>query len=238
MTRWMKQVALAALIVLPAITNAPQVLAQGATTQNATAQNNATQVDAEGFRPLFNGKDMTGWGNKGNGPRIEEGGVIYLDKGAGDIWTNEQFGNFVLDLEFKTSKNSNSGVFIRNPKPGDWYAGIEIQVFDSFGKDKPGVHDAASVYDVLAPTKNTVKAPGEWNRMQITAAGPKLMVSLNDEPVVDMDLDRWTEAGKNPDGSKNKFKKAYKDMPRIGHIELQDHGQPIWYRNIRIKEIK
>jgi hypothetical protein len=220
-----------AFVVLPAITALPSG-AQDVTTPMATKT-----VDAQGFQLLFNGKDMTGWGNKGKGATIEEGGVIFLDK-SGDIWTTEQFGNFVLDLEFKTAKNSNSGVFIRNTKPGDWYGGIEVQVLDSWGKDKPGTHDAGAIYDVLAPTKNMVKAPGEWNHMQITAAGSKLIVSLNGEPVVDMDLDRWTQAGKNPDGSNNKFKTAYKDMPRIGHIELQDHGQPIWYRNIRIKEIK
>jgi hypothetical protein len=195
------------------------------------------EADAEGFRPLFTDKGMAAWGWNKKGPKIENGEML-LGQGSGDIWTQEQFGDFVLDLEFKTSPGSNSGVFIRNPKPGDWYGGIEIQVLDSFGNQNPGKHDVGSVYDVLAPSKNTVKAPGEWNRMIITCKGPIIQVALNGEQVIDMNLDLWTEAGKNPDGTPNKFKTAYKDMPRKGVVELQDHGQDITFRNIRIKELK
>lgn len=193
--------------------------------------------DEEGFRPLFTTKGMAAWGWNKKGPKIENGEML-LGQGSGDVWTEEQFGDFILDLEFKTSPGSNSGVFIRNPKPGDWYGGIEIQVLDSFGKENPGKHDVASVYDVLAPSKNTVKAPGEWNRMTITCKGPSIKIALNGEQVIDMNLDLWTEAGKNPDGTPNKFKTAYKDMPRKGVVELQDHGQDIAFRNVRIKELK
>ena len=197
----------------------------------------APATDAEGFRPLFTDKAIAAWSWNKKGPKIENGEML-LGQGSGDVWTEEQFGDFVLDLEFKNSPGSNSGVFIRNPKPGDWYGGIEIQVLDSFGNQNPGKHDVGSVYDVLAPSKNTVKAPGEWNRMMITCKGPSLKVAVNGEQVVDMNLDLWTEAGKNPDGTPNKFKTAYKDMPRRGVVELQDHGQDIAFRNIRIKELK
>ena len=60
---------------------------------------------------------------------------------------------------------------------------------------------------------------------------------LNGETVVDADLDRWTEPQKNPDGSKNKFPRAMKDFARSGYIGLQDHGRPVWYRNVRIKSL-
>lgn len=208
------------------------VLGIGSLSQAQTAP-----VDAEGFRPLFTDKAMAAWGWNKKGPKIENGEML-LGQGSGDVWTQEEFGDFVLDLEFKNSAGSNSGVFIRNPKPGDWYGGIEIQVLDSFGKENPGKHDVGAVYDVVAPSKNTVKAPGEWNRMTITCKGPSLKVALNGEQVIDMNLDLWTEAGKNPDGSANKFKTAYKDMPRKGVVELQDHGQDIAFRNVRIKEVK
>ena len=69
--------------------------------------------------------------------------------------------DYIFDLEFKTSKDSNSGVFIRNPKPGDWYAGIEIQILDSFGKNPPDKHDAAALYDVLVAKVDRDKATGE-----------------------------------------------------------------------------
>jgi hypothetical protein len=81
---------------------------------------------------------------------------------------------------------------------------------------------------------NAVKAPGEWNRYTITARGNMITVVLNGERIIEMDLNRWTEAHKNPDGTPNKFNTAYKDMPRAGHIGLQYHGHPVQYRNLRI----
>jgi hypothetical protein len=82
-----------------------------------------------------------------------------------------------------------------------------------------------------------VKKPGEWNHCTITCKANKIYVVLNDEQIIDMDLNLWTEAHKNPDGTPNKFNTAYKDMPRVGRIGLQDHGDPVWYRNIKIKTL-
>jgi len=203
-------------------------------TQGPAGAGHATQGD--GWEPLFNGQDLTGWVcNPGSWEA--EGGVL-TRKGGGDIWTEQRFGDFVLDLEFKLDKETNSGVFIRTGSIKEWlHTAIEVQVLDSHGKDKPDLHDCGAIYDCLAPSKNAVKPAGEWNRYVITCRGPKIEVVLNGQPIIDMDLDRWTEAHKNPDGTPNKFNTAYKDMPREGHIGLQDHGKPIWYRNIRIKRL-
>ena len=73
---------------------------------------------------------------------------------------------------------------------------------------------------------------------QITCSGSRIQVVLNGEPVVDLDLDQWNEAGKNPNGTKNKFPVALKHFARRGHLGFQDHGQPVWYRNVRIKELE
>jgi hypothetical protein len=94
-----------------------------------------------------------------------------------------------------------------------------------------------SVYDLVAPTKENAKK-GDWNRLKITAVGSKLTVETNGERVAEMDLDRWTQRNKNPDGSLNKFKTALKDFKREGHIGLQDHGATVMYRNIKIRELK
>jgi hypothetical protein len=188
-------------------------------------------------KELFNGKDLSGWQNAGGGAPgvgwvIEDGAMVRKDK-AGDLWTKDRFGNFVLDLEFNTQ--GNSGVFIRTDKPRDnVQTGIELQVI---GPSKtPSKHSCGAVYDALAPTKDMVKA-GEWNRMVVTADGGKLSVVLNGEKIIAMDLDQWKDAGKNPDGTPNKFRTALKDFKREGHIGLQDHGAEVRYRNIKVQAL-
>ena len=197
------------------------------------------QPAVAGTKVLFDGANLNNWGTKPDSTVKVEDGAIHITKGSGDVWSKDQYGDFVLDLEYKVSPGANSGVFIRNPTPGDWYAGQEIQVLDSFGHNIPDVHDAGANYDVMAPSKNMARKAGEWNQMRITAKGQNVQVELNGERVLDQNLDLWTQAGKNPDGSGNKFKAAYKDMPKVGHIELQEHdGAEVWYRNIKIRELK
>ena len=186
------------------------------------------------FKSLFNGKDFTGWKGKEGGWVIQDGAMAW-QKGCGDIWTEQKFGDFVLDLEFKIAKGTNSGIFIRTGNPKDnVQTGIEIQVYDSAGQ-KPNKNSSGAVYDCLAPSETADKPAGEWNHIVITAKGSKLQIVMNDKQIIDMDLDKWTEPGKNPDGSKNKYKNAFKDFPREGYIGLQDHGGAIWYRNVKIK---
>ncbi len=196
-----------------------------------------TQPDEAGFRPLFNGKDLAGWTLKEGSWVVEEGGVL-ARRGGGNVWTAEQFDDFVLDLEFKIVKGSNSGVFFRTGNTRDEVqTGIELQVYDTVGK-APTRNSCGAVYDCVAPSRNVEKPVGEWNRVVLTCRGPKITVVMNGEPIIDMDLDRWTQARRNPDGTPNKFRTAYKDMPRRGFIGFQDHGNAVWYRNIRIKVVE
>ena len=83
-----------------------------------------------------------------------------------------------------------------------------------------------------------IKPPGEWNRAVITCRDNMITIELNGEKVCVMDVDQWTVAGQNPDGTKNKYSIAYKEMPRIGHIGLQDHGSRVWFRNIKLRPLK
>jgi hypothetical protein len=192
--------------------------------------------DKAGFKPLFNGKDLSGWMNRagkepGAGWKVENG-VLTRKSRAGDIWTKERFGDFILDLEFKTK--GNSGVFIRTDNPSNnVQTGIEIQV-DNPGK--PGKHSVGAIYDALAPAKNVARK-NDWNHLVITARDNKIQVVMNGEPIIDMDLNQWSEAGKNPDGTRNKYRTALKDFKREGHIGFQDHGAEVSYRNVKIKRL-
>jgi hypothetical protein len=190
------------------------------------------------WRELFNGKNLDGWQNAaGKAPGagwVVEDKALVLKKGGGYLWTKERFANFILDLEVKTS--GNSGVFIRTDKLTDpVQTGIEVQVDNPSAK--PGKHSFGAFYDLVAPTKNPAKK-GDWVRMVITANKNLLKVEMNGEVINEMDLDRWQEAGKNPDGTKNKYTTALKDFKREGHLGFQDHGAAVMYRNIKIKVLK
>jgi hypothetical protein len=191
-------------------------------------------ASADDTRQLFNGKDFTGWQNaSGNAPGagwvVEDGAMVRKER-AGDIWTKERFGNFVLEVEFKTQ--GNSGIFFRTDNPRDCVqTGIEVQVNNP---SHPGKHSVGCFYDLVAPTKDVAKKD-DWNKVVITAKDNLLSVELNGEKITEMDLDQWTEPGKNPDGSRNKFRTALKDFKREGHVGFQDHGAQVAYRNVRIR---
>ena len=185
-------------------------------------------------RVLFDGTDLDQWtyrtGAPGQGWTIKDGAMTRQNK-SGYIWSKQRFGDFVLSLEFNTQ--GNSGVFIRTDNPKNpVQTGIEIQVNKP---GAPGKHSVGAAYDLQAPTKNAAKAG--WNKMVITARDNVLQVALNGEQIIDMDLNRWTEPNKNPDGSKNKFRTALKDFKREGHIGFQDHGADVAYRNVMIKTL-
>lgn len=190
-----------------------------------------------GWQVLFDGTDLSQWGNDSGGKPnpgwVIENGVLARSPNAGMIWTKQRFGDFVLDLEFKTE--GNSGIFFRTDNPKDCVqTGIEIQVYKRV--DKPSTHSCGAVYDALAPSKETTR-DGQWNHITITARDNKIGIVMNGEQIIDMDLNRWTEPGKNPDQSKNKFRTALKDFKRDGHIGFQDHGADVWFRNVRIKPL-
>ena len=167
---------------------------------------------------------------------LEDGALECLPR-CGYIWSKETYGDFVIDFDVKVSKKANSGLFFRADPRNCVQGGMEIQILDSHDQAKPNRHCMAALYDCAAPTKNTAKPAGEWQHMVLTAKGSKLTVELNGTTVLEVDLDQWTEPKKNPDGSKNKFKTAYKDMARKGHIGFQDHGKPVWYRNVKLKDL-
>ncbi len=165
---------------------------------------------------------------------VEENALITIKGGKGSLWTKEPFGDVMIDLEVKLSEGCNSGVFVRSDPMNPVQAGFEIQVFDSAGVAEAGKHDFGAFYDAQAPLVNAAKPAGEWNHLVIEWKGPHLTVHLNDQKVQDLNVDEWTTANLNPDGSKNKFGTALKDLPRTGHVGFQNHGHDVWFRNVSI----
>ena len=192
-----------------------------------------------GWQVLFDGTNLSNRQNSSGGKPsagwIIENGVLTRKSEAGMIWTKERFGDFILDLEFKTE--GNSGIFFRTDNPQDCVqTGLEMQIYKRV--KKPSKHSCGAIYDALAPSKEMTK-DGQWNHVTITAVDNKISIVLNGNQIIDMDLNRWTEPHKNPEphGSKNKFRTALKDFKREGHIGFQDHGSNVWFRNVRIKRL-
>jgi hypothetical protein len=185
---------------------------------------------------LFDGSDLSAWVMDKEGAWIAKDGELQpAESGAGGyVWTKEKYEDFTLTLEFKMSKNCNSGVFFRTDPKNAVQGGYEIQVMDTAAKTDLGKHDCGALYDAVAPSVNAAKPAGEWNTMRITCKGPQVTVVLNGKTVVDANLDEWTTGNLNPDGTKNKFKTALKDLPRNNHIGLQYHGHPVWFRAIEV----
>jgi len=165
---------------------------------------------------------------------VFEGDVIAMPKkGAGWLWSEAKYEDFILSLEVKTT--GNSGIFFRTAPNNPVHGGFEFQVLRPSEKDDPGRHDFGALYDIKAPQTNASK-PG-WNEVWLKCEGSILHAKLNGETVWRVDISRWTTPRRNPDGSKNKFKNALAELPRNNHIGFQDHGHPVAYRNVRIKRL-
>lgn len=194
----------------------------------------ANGLKPTGWRPLFKG-DLSNAVIEQSGWEFVDG--VLMRVGDGDIWTKEVWKNFVLDVEFRVGPKANSGIFIRAANR-QWLPWIELQIEDSFGKPLSN-HICGAIFDIQAPAVNAVKPAGQWNRLTLTANGKKIYAILNNTPILDADLSRWTQAGKNPDGLPNKFNIAYNDLPQEGFIGFQDHrdGTRVDFRNIWIKPL-
>ena len=147
----------------------------------------------------------------------------------------DDFRDFELSLSFKHDAGANSGVFFRwtdleNPVQ----TGIEIQILDTHGKEPSTVKCSGALYDCKAPIRSTCKPAGEWNTMVLKADGSKVTVIMNDELPMEADLDEWTKAGRNPDGTPNKFERPFCEMIEPGYIGLQDHGGNIWFKDLTV----
>jgi sugar phosphate isomerase/epimerase len=196
----------------------------------------AAELSRTPARDVFQ-KDLSNAVMPPNGWAFDAEGVLApAGGGHGDIWTKERYGNFILELDWKIPEKGNSGVFIRTGSIENWInTAIEVQIHATTDGTLHG--QCGAIYDCLSPSKTSIRKPGEWNHYVITCLDNKIYVNLNGEDIIDMDLDQWTEPHKNPDGTKNKFPTAYKDMPREGHLGFQYHGNPVWFKNLKVKPL-
>ena len=204
---------------------------------------------------LFDGKTTNGWhsfGEKTAGvawKAVE--GVLVFDptakvngQGGGDIVTNEGFTNFHLQLEWKISKNGNSGIiFFVQDDPSKykntWHTGPEMQVLDNDGHPDAKIvsHRAGNLYDLIVGNEGHVNPAEEWNKVDIISNKGVLEFKMNNVTVVKTHLgdDAWKELIR-----RSKFSKGESpDFGKVfsGHIALQDHGDKVSYRNIRIQKL-
>lgn len=173
-----------------------------------------------------------------------ENGVLTASEDQA-LWTEKQYENFVLDLEFKTAPGTNSGVIVHASDIENWIPNsVEVQIADDYHEkwaNAPATWQCGAIFGHLPARKRVVKKPGEWNHYTITCVGKKITVVLNGELVAEMDMSLWTSAKTNPDGSEipSWLSKPVAELPLRGHIGFQGkHAEAsIWFRNIRIKEL-
>jgi hypothetical protein len=191
-----------------------------------------------GFKPLFDGKTLKGWvlmHGRGPGYVVDNGSIQCPPDGGGNLYTEKEYSNFVLRLEWRIWEGGNNGVGIRAPLEGDAaYVGMEIQVLDEEAEVYQKMHlkptqYTGSVYDVFAAKRGFVKRNGAWNTEEIIADGRRIKVTLNGEVITDVNLDDV----KDPE-----VLKKHPGLARAsGHVGFLGHGTKVEFRNIRLKEL-
>lgn len=212
-----------------------------------------TPTNAQKWISLFDGKTTTGWHTYGKSEvgslwQVQDG-TITLDPShrtmgdGGDLVTNESFNDFHLQLEWKITKNGNSGIvfFVQEaPKyKNTWFTGPEMQVLDNDGHPDGKIisHKAGDLFDLIAGGEAAVKMVGEWNKVDIINEKGVLTLKLNGIETVKTKLGdaHWQELIKNSKFSKGEspdFGKVF-----AGRIALQDHGHEVAFRNIKIQKL-
>ena len=191
----------------------------------------------EGFVQLFDGTNLDNWiGNK-SGYLLKDG-VIEVNpeaKGGGNLYTNEEYSDFIYRFEFQLTPGANNGIGIHAPLEGDAaYVGMEIQVLDSehpmYANLKPYQYHG-SVYGIVPAKRGFLKPTGEWNQEEIMIQGSKIKVTLNGTVITEADLKEATKNGTMDHNEHPGLKNT------TGHIGFLGHGDVVRFKNIRIKKL-
>jgi hypothetical protein len=196
----------------------------------------------EGWKQLFNGKDLAGWKHVGPGKMYVEDGLIKTDGGMGLLyWTGGKVSDCVIRVVFRMrDKNDNSGVFIRIPlEPREeWmpvHYGYEVQIDNEPEKsNEDDYHYTAGLYSLTKPLVKAGKPGPEWNTMEITLQGPRTVVYLNGQKVTD-----YTEGQPVPE-RKFDFEPQHGRRPDAGWFGLQNHSKNdvVFFKEVAMKSLK
>ncbi|WP_053334323.1 3-keto-disaccharide hydrolase [Gemmatimonas phototrophica] len=196
------------------------------------------------WTPLFDGRSLAGWHNYDTpGQPVAgwsvENGILIRSGAGGDLTTDKQFGNFELELDWKVEKGGNSGVIYRIDHSGEktYVSGPEMQILDdAVHRDGQNpLTSAGANYALHAAPRGVVKGPGEWNQVRLVVHGTHVEHWLNGQKMVEYELGSadWEARRK---ASKFAGADRYGRATR-GHIALQDHGDRVYFRNVRIREL-
>ncbi|HSW00082.1 MAG TPA: DUF1080 domain-containing protein [Sedimentisphaerales bacterium] len=189
-----------------------------------------------GFKPLFNGRDMTGWVGNTTGYYAQDGKMICDPKKAGgNVYTADEYGDFIFRFEFKLTPGANNGLGIRAPLTGDAaYQGMELQILDDTAAQYATLQlyqYHGSIYGVVSAKRGHLKPVGEWNSQEVIAKGRQITVKLNGATIVDADIDKAS----TPETMDHRPHPGLKRDK--GHIGFCGHGDYLEFRNIRIKPL-
>ncbi len=209
----------------PAIALAAAILAATATSR----ADDATWTD------LFNGQDLDGWIASGDPDAwgVRDGQIVIENPGRGGwLRTARMYRDFELTLEFRLGEGANSGVGLRGSSGGDpAFTGFEIQILDSHGQE-PDLRSCGAVYEAIPPDAAAVNPPGRWNAYRIRLIGDTLDVWLNGTKIHDDERLDGRGIYRSPDNPLPLNARA-----PTGYISLQDHGDPVRFREIRIRDL-
>jgi hypothetical protein len=206
----------------------------------------------KGWKSLFDGKSKKGWHiyrgeATGESWQVEDGILMFVPinkpgvKTGGDLTSDEEYENYHLSLEWKISEGGNSGIIFGVKEDSmfkkSYLTGMEMQVLDNNKHPDAKIvkHRAGDLYDLISSSKETVKTVGEWNQAEVIYNNNTLQLILNGETVVSTTVgdENWD---KLVAGSKFRTMKGFGTF-RKGRIVLQDHGDKVWYRNIKLKQL-
>jgi HEAT repeat protein len=192
-----------------------------------------------GFKVLFDGTNMHNWTGNTTDYVIENGNIAIRPKpgkgSGGNLFTKDEYGDFIFRFEFQLTPGANNGLGIRAPFEGDAaYEGMELQILDNDAPIYKDLHEYqyhGSIYGTYAAKRGFLKPLGEWNYEEVIAKGPKIKVILNGTVILDADI---TEARKKgaADGQPHPGL-----LRKTGHIGFLGHGSPVQFRYIRIKDL-